>query len=278
MAYAPTLNLSVDANPAPRVEVVFASLHPDTASLAAIWRTGDGREWKVRGSVGISVSDQVARIDYEAPFGIPISYRAEMLNGAGDSLGFTDSSSEVTLDVDETWVHNPLNPQIALQVVTLQGTSYEWSRPVAGEVLFPKARRVGVVIGGARQGLRGQVFDLLVASDADADTFSSMLGTYSRTAVPVLCFRIGASDRSRLPRPLFGSVMDPREVDLTMQGGEDLGFRFQSDEVAPPAPALVIPLLTRADVDAYYSTRAQVDTDNATRLAVSRRYDLAGTA
>lgn len=278
MAYAPTLNVSVDANPCPRVEVVFTSLHPDTESLGAIYRTGDSREWKVRGSVGIAVSDQIARIDYEAPFGIPISYRAEMLNGAGDSLGFTDSSSEVTVDVDETWVHNPLNPQVALRVVTLDGTSYDWSRPVDGVVLYPKARRVGVVIGGARQGLRGQQFDLLVDSDADADAFSSMLGTYSRTAVPVLCFRIASTDRSRLPKPLFASVLNPREVDLTQQGGADIGFRFTSDEVAPPAPALVIPLLTRADIDAYYSTRAQVDADNATRFAVNRRYDLAGTA
>lgn len=279
MAYAPTINVSTDAAPAPRAEVVFSSLHPDTASLRAITRTGDGREWKVRGSVGIGVSDQVARIDYEVPFGIDVTYRAEMLNISGESLGFTDQSAPANVAVTDTWVHNPLNPQIALRVKMLQATSHQWSRPVGGETVFPIGRRVGVVIGGTRQGLRGQHFELWVESQADADVFAAMVGTYSRTAVPVLCFRIGSGVRMRIPKPLFGSVFDPREVDISLSsGGSDVGFSFDTDEVAPPAPALVIPLLTRADINAYYSTRAQVEADNASRFEVNRRYDLAGTA
>jgi hypothetical protein len=121
--------------------------------------------------------------------------------------------------------------------------------------------------------------DVVVDSIADADRFSALVGDYTTTTVPVLCFRVGTSVRVRLPRPLFAAVMDPREVDLNyVDGGENIAYAIEGDEVAPPTPALVIPLLTRADLNAYYAQRADLDADNLTRLAVNRRYDLAGTA
>jgi hypothetical protein len=279
MPYAPTVTALTDETPAPRTDVLFSSLDPDTASLRGIHRLGDNRDYLVRGSIDIDVAGATSRLDHEAPFGIPLTYRAEMLNGAGDSLGFTDASDPVTLDVDDTWVHNPLDPSTAVKCKLMSDSSKEWSRPVPGEVHWPLGRRVGVVVAGARQGLRGVTLSIMVESLAEADRFASLVGDYNTTATPVLCFRIGANVRMRIPRPLFAAVMDPRERSIDLHiGGERVGFSMIGDEAAPPTPALVVPLLTRADLNAYYATRAALNADNLTRLAVNRRYDLAGSA
>jgi hypothetical protein len=84
----------------------------------------------------------------------------------------------------------------------------------------------------------------------------------------------------RLPRPLFTDVLDLKErsIDLHIAGGTRTEFVTTGDEAAPPTPALVIPLLTRADLNAYYATRSALNADNLTRLGVNTRYDLAGTA
>ncbi len=279
MAYAPTVVPRLDAAPCPRAEVVFASLHPLTRSIRAFHRYGDGRDYRVRGSIDIPVTDQTARLDFEAPFGIPITYSAEMLDSAGNSLGETDQSAPVTLDVPDMWVHNPLDPSTSMRVEFRATAARDLSRPVSGNVFYPSRRRVAVVVAGERQGLRGVTLDVVVDTIEDADKFAALVGDYRRTTVPVLCFRVGANDRVRLPRPLFASVMDPREIDLTYAtGGTSIAFAIEGDEVSPPAPALVIPVLTRADLNAYYATRAALNADNATRLAANRRYDLAGTA
>ena len=282
MAYAPTVTPLTDEAPAPRTEVVFGALHPDTTSLRAIHRLGDGRDYRVRKSINRAVVGATSILDNEAPFGIPVTYRAEMLNVGGDSLGFTDTSTPVTLDVDDTWVHNPLDPTTAVKVSLLAESSHEWSRPVPGQVHFPIGRRVGVVVSGARGGLRGLKLSVMVESIAEADRFAKLVGDYTTTTVPVLCFRIGANQRMRIPRPLFAAVLDPKERELNLsqsQVGELVAFDMAGlDEVSPPTPALVVPLLTRADLNAYYATRAALNADNLTRLAVNRRYDLAGSA
>jgi hypothetical protein len=279
MPYAPTVEVSLDENPAPRVEVIFESLDPDTESLRAIHRLGDDRDYRVRRSVNIPVTDSTARLDVEVPFGIPVTYRAEMLDGAGESLGYTDPSDPVTLAVEDTWVHNPLDPTTSLKVQFRANAARELSRPVRGSTEFPSGRRVGVVVGGERQGLRGVVLDIIVDTIEAADRFAALVGDYNTTTVPVLCFRIGASDRIRLPRPLFASVFNPVERDVDyIHGGTRIAFDIEADEVSPPTPAVVVPLLTNADLNAYYASNTALNADNLTNLGVNRRYDLAGTA
>jgi hypothetical protein len=280
MPYAPTVTDLLDEAPAPRTSVLFSSLHPDTESLRAIHRLGGGRDFRVRDSINIAVSDQAQRLDHEAPFGIPLTYRAEMLNGAGDSLGFTDASAPVTLDVEDTWVHNPLDPTTAVKVGVLDRSDHEWRRPVPGEKFYPEGRRVAVVVSGARRGVQNVTLSVMVETLDDADRFANLVGDYNSVTTPVLCFRLGAGIKMRLPRPLFTDVLDLKErsIDLHIAGGTRTEFVTTGDEAAPPTPALVIPLLTRADLNAYYATRSALNADNLTRLGVNTRYDLAGTA
>jgi hypothetical protein len=277
MAYAPTITQYLDAAPMPRVEVLFTSFAAGTATVT-VYRLGDGREYKMRGAVRAIVAGALTRIDTEVPFGIPVAYRAEMFNAAGLSLGFTDST-ETTVNVAETWMHNPLDPKGGVAVAFRDNALNALSRPVMGDVYYPQGRRVGVVISGQRSGLRGVVLDVITDTVADADKVRGMLGDYSASTVPVLCFRVGAGDRLRIPRPLFAAVMDVQESDMNyVIGGTQITHAMKGDEVSPPAPGLFVPLLRRADLNAFYATRAALNADNLSRLSVNRRYDLAGTA
>lgn len=267
----------LDADPLPRVEVLVTDLPPEVTQVTG-YRLADGREHQVRGMVRASTTGAISRLDTEAPFGVSVTYRAEMFNAAGVSLGFTPSVT-LTLPVVGTWLHNPLDPTGAVRVELQVSAGRTLSRPVEGTVYRPQGRRVGVVIGGHRSGLRDLALLVYTTTLADADKVASMLGDYTSTTVPVLCVRIGSTTRMRVPRPLFLSVLDPKETALdVMRGGQLIGHDLSGDEVAPPAPGLFVPLLTRADLNAFYATRAALNADNLTRLDVNRRYDLAGTA
>ena len=274
---APIISMFYDRAPCPRAEVLFESFAAGTASVTG-WRSTGLIRYQVRGIVRSAVAGALTRIDFEIPFGVSVTYWAEQFDSAGVSLGET-AKTTVKFNVKETWVHNPLDPQGALQIVLTDSAAASISRPVPGDVVFPLGRSRGVVISGPRRGIAGVALDCYTQSDGDADKFDALLGGPDRSAVPVLCFRVGADMRIRLPRPLFASVLDLQEeaVDLRY-GGEMVRWRMSGTEVSPPAPGIFIPLLTRADINAFYPTRAAVNADNPSRLSVNRRYDLIGAA
>ena len=274
MAYAPTIIPFTNAAPAPRAEVLFTTFAPGTATVT-VYRLAEGREYQVRGAVNAAVAGSLSRIDSEVPFGVPATYRAEMFDAAGMSLGFTDSGA-VTLNVAETWVHNPLDPTGAVKVVFLQGSAKSIRRPSAGKVFYPEGRTVGVVISGARSGVTGIPLPVMTETFADADKIQAMLGGYGGRTVPVLCFR--TPPPMRIPRPFFVAVMDAAETDIAVSAGDEaLSWEIEGDEVAPPAPGLFVPLLTNADINAFYATNAALNAGNLTNLDVNRRYELANS-
>lgn len=280
MAYEPVLTAYYDAAPCPRVEVLFSSLDPAAATLT-VFRVAAGRTYTVRGGLRVATAGAFTRIDFEFPFGVETTVYAEMFDADGLSLGVTDSAS-TTLYVDETWVHNPLNPDGAVRVMFRGNAARSIDRPTNADVVFPQGRRVGVIVGGgARSGVRDVVLDVVTDTIEDADKFAALLGGYDSRTTPVLCFRIGASDRVRLPRPFFVGVSgSAAEVDFNyVHGyGETITHPLQGDEVAPPAPGLFIPLLTNADINAFYAANADVNSGSTSNLEINRKYEIAGTA
>ena len=271
MAYEPKITLYFDQKPTERAEVLFESFAAGTARVT-VFSTVAGRESQVRGAINASVAGALTRIDMQIPFGVPVTYHAEMFDSAGVSLGLTGSTM-TTFNVKTTSLHNPLDPQNAVHVVMAGTAAGSISRPVPGSVLYPLNRRVGVVISGTRRGVTGVVLDCYTATDEDADKVAAMVGGYSGNAVPVLCLRIGADMRMRIPRPFYAAVLDPREE---ARAGSKITWRMTGDEVSPPAPGIFIPLLTRADINAFYPTRAAVNAARPTRLSVNRAYELIG--
>nr|WP_278101167.1 hypothetical protein [Microbacterium proteolyticum] len=172
MVAAPVLTGYVDADPAPRVEVLFEEFAAGTETVT-VYRSAFGRERQVRGAVNAATAGALTRIDFEAPFNTLLSYRAEMFDADGISLGFTDvgtlgdvieglppgevlapSDSLVPgefvagtgLIVQSTWLHNPLFPQGAVPVELYPTTGESISSPAAGVVSRPRGRRVGVML------------------------------------------------------------------------------------------------------------------------------------
>jgi len=278
MVSAPELTAYVDEAPCPRVEVFFDDLDADTERIT-VYRTAKGREHKVRGMVNAAALGAFARLDFEVPFGVPATYRAEMFDGDGLSLGFTPAAS-ITVSSADSWMHNPLDPQGAVKVRLLEGTAETIDRPVPVTFSRPIGRRVAVALAEPRQGLAGLVMNVYAPDIETADKVQAMLGDDSSTAVPVVCIRIGEREEPmRVPRPLFLGVASIRERDVGVRKG--LGITRQEmvgDEAAPPVPGLIVPLLTRDDIDAYYATRDDIDAAYLRRIDIDRDYSLAGYA
>jgi hypothetical protein len=254
------------------VLVVFSTLATGTQTLN-VYRTAEGRQFKVRGGVNLFAVGGAAVMDYECPFGIPASYQAEQFNSSGVSLGFTDAAT-VTLAVTQTWIHQPLSPTLAVTGKITMDSANSFTRPIPGSTVWPEGATVGRVIGGQRQGLNQTQVNVKLASAADSDMFLSMFGGYSSNFPAVLCIR--TPPIIRMPRLLFAACLRPQEV----IGGINrlIVWQMVIDEVAPPAPGLLLPTLRRKDIDAAFATRGARAAAYATRLQRDSDYSKAGLA
>lgn len=273
---APTLTAYLDAAPCPRVEVFFPSFAAGTATVT-VYRLVGSQERLVRGAVNAPTGGTLTRIDFEVPFNVPATYRAEQFDASGNSLGFTPSAS-VTVGSVDTWMHNPLEPEGAARVVFGGDSALKIVRPSQGVISRPLGRRVGVVLSEPRQGVSGLQIDVRTTTEADADAVQAMFG--DRGMPPVVCIRLGSSySVMRVPQPLFLSALSVAEIDIAHQyGAGEISHQLDGDEVDPPIPGLFVPLLTRADLNAFFATRTALNAGGLTRADINRRYDLAGTA
>lgn len=274
---APTLTVDTSGNPFVEFFIDAGDLDP-AAERLRLYRFSDNRQWKVRGGWDIAVG--VAVLDFECPFGVDATYRAEVFDGAGLSLGFTDYAT-VTLDVGSVWVHNPLVPAegIELGAAALLDDSGARAtrRPIVGSVVYTEGSMLGRWIGSGRRGVVDYSLGFAVESLDLADRFQGMLGDYNTRQVGVLCVR--TPPPVRIPRTFFTSVPDPTEVSVDVQwGGQRTDIVFTATEVDPPFVGLVTPLLTYDDLDAAYSTYDERDAAYATYTDMDRDYSLAGLA
>jgi hypothetical protein len=268
----PQLVPRLDRSPVERVVLTFREVLPG-ATYVNVWRISDGRTTEVRGGLGKYAVGGFPLIDYEAPFGVPITYRAEMFTDATltVSLGFTETAT-TQLDAVEPCVHQPLNPASAVWPRLMQGTADDIVRRTPGEMVYAEGAQVGTWLGQQRRGIEGLQLRLLTETLGDADRFQQLL-----QSVAVLCVR--TPPPIRIPRTFFGSVDELHEVafDVAQLGGSVM-FEFQADEVRPPAPGLVPAILRRDDIDTAYATREQRAAAYLTRLDRDRDYSLAGLA
>lgn len=266
----PAFTLYMDGNPS--VEIFFTNYVSGTARVR-LYRYSEGRTWLVRG--GVDIAPSVAVRDYEVPSGITSTYRAEMFDAAGNSLGFNTPAS-VTMPAFGPVVHQPLDPSLYARVTVLLETAQTLSRPMPGELTYTEGATVGRRIGQRRRGLSGVNLEFMTETIADADMVQAMLGTYETEQVAMLCVR--TPPPIRIPRTLFAAAdtLEEIETDVHM-GGTAVRYRMQADEVEPPFPGLVKPLLTYDDIDTAGDYDVQ-DARWATYSDRDRAYELAGQA
>lgn len=274
---APGLNPLATMDPVPRVEYKFAEVLDGTAQATVFRITGKSVK-RVRGAISVAAAGGFSGIDTEAPFNVPLTYRAEMFNAKGVSLGFTDSRN-VVVRFDGTVIHQPLDPTRAALVDLRPKFAEEMTRPFQGDVVYPLGSSLGVYIGSGRQGVTG--IDLTVVTDSlkQADAFASVWGdqTEERAQLPVVCIR--TQPRWRLPMPLFAAVLDPTEARFDTEfGGETIDWPMRGTEVRPPLEALARALLTYADFEATFTTYEAFENAYLTYFDAESDFDLAGTA
>lgn len=273
------VNPMLDEAPCPRAEVLVTELGPEVARVT-VWRSAAGIEMRVRGAIDVPTAGALSEIDIEVPYGVPVTYRAELWSASGESLG-NISSEPVTLPVVDTWIHNPLDPRGATKVKVRSTAAAVLSRPANVTFARPIGRRVAVPLAEPRSGLQGLSFDVWAPDEETAARVQAMIGSPDRDLPPVLCIRVGTRDgRMRIPKPLFLGVQSIDEVDVSVQtdAGGATWQQIVGDEVAPPVPGLSIPLLTWADLEAYFPTFGDLEAAHATFGDIDRRYDLAGYA
>ncbi len=266
----PTLTAVNDSNPCPRVQIVFTEF-PPTINTINVYRVAEGRQFKVRGGVNLFAIGGAALVDYEAPFGVPAVYRAEMFDASNNSLGFTTTAT-VTLTVTDSWIHQPLSPTLAVKVRVFMDSANDLTRPSPGQVTYPEGATVGTLIGGQRRGLSQMALNVRLFSTADADELLSMWGSYTTDFPAVVCVR--TPPPLRIPRTLFAGSLAPHEVIVGVNAM--LTYQMVVDEVAPPSAGLIIPLLRRNDIDAAFTTRAARAAAYATRILRDTDYSKSG--
>lgn len=271
-ALDPAFTLYMEGNPS--VEIFFTNYVAGTARLR-LYRYSEGRTWLVRG--GVDIAPSVAVRDYEVPSGVTSTYRAEMFNASGVSLGFNTPAS-VTMPAFGPILHQPLDPALFAEVILMVGTAEKLSRPTPRDVVYTEGSGVGRHIGSRRRGLTRTPLLLEVESEEAGDMVQAMLGTYETEQVGVLCLR--TPPPTRVPRTFFFSSDELEEIDVNVHypvGGVLIRYEARADEVEPPFPGLVKPLLTYDDIDTAGNYAVQ-DARWATYSDRDRAYELAGQA
>jgi len=277
-----TLVAHPDGSPAPYVDV-YADGFPAGAESLTVWRTVEGRQFKVRGLVDVdAAAGAVTILDFEAPFDLPASYRVEFKDALGALLEYS-APAVVTLSMPASapayaaWFHNPLDPASSVRVELRGQNNRQLTRPVDYEVFRVPGRSVGVAIfGGSRRGYERLVLDCVTMTAEDEGRFDALFGGYDDFTIPIVCVR--AHPVTRLPATLFALVGAPSKVPLDgVDMGGQLWWGLEGDEVAPPPEAFVTALLDYAAFTAFYSSYAEFTASYVDYTTASRDYTIAGT-
>lgn len=275
MATTVTITPYLDENPTPRVEVLVQGA---PAGFVTVTRSTDQRSYEVQGAIVQPTGSGVSVIDAAVPFGVPVTYQAQLFDTDGiTSLGFV-TSDPITLPVIDIWVHQPLDPHLAVKVDLTDASAASLTRGFDGETVYPDGASVGVWVGGRRRGLEGVQLELETSTQADMDTLQSIFGGYGDDEPAVICVRTPPGF-SRLPRTLYLACKSPTVVDINVRyGGTLTVLQVTGDEVRPPAPGLVAALLRYQDTDLFFGTYSAIDANYGSYLARDRDYAKAGYA
>ena len=261
----------------PRIEVLVQGA---TSARLTVRRLADGQAPAVvRGAINLVVTNPLAVVDYEAPLGVPVQYQVEEFSALGASLGFS-TSAPVTLDVEGTFLHQPLYPERCVRVLHLDASLIEHQVSFAGDHARPGLRKLGVWFGRGRGGTRATL-EFATETQTDHDILISMFGVGDEQVPPVLCLR--TTDPVRLPMPFYLLAAEPGYKGFDWHhDGQTTIWRWSVEQTTPPAPSIVVPGYTYEDLEAYYAamagTYSTLAADHSTYSDVERRYDLTGYA
>lgn len=153
------------------MELVIRDL--TAGATITLWRIVGGQQSLVRGASGLLQraalsGTQLLLDDYEAPIGVPVTYRAEFYSTAGvgaGTFGFPSATLSVPAPSD-CWIKDPIEPY--RNVMLRASAAPDWARPAQSTEFRIRQRRNSVFLYDVRGGLTGtlQVWTLTDAERA----------------------------------------------------------------------------------------------------------------
>lgn len=154
-----------------------------TSRLMTVYRVlADGAKSLVRGASGLldrvaSTDDTAIVTDYEAPLGVPFSYRIEFYSTTTGLLIEWRTTTTVTLDPGDpgyAWLKDPARPLLNRRVLVRQAP--DWQQPIEQNALRPRGRQNAVVLSGVRSGREGSLV-VWTQSDDEREALRFLLAT-----------------------------------------------------------------------------------------------------
>jgi hypothetical protein len=129
------------------------------------------------------------------------------------------------------------------------------SRELGGDVVPTSAASVPIAINTVRGGWTQMTFDVVTYQESEAEALDALFGGYDvDQSSGVICFRLAENTPSLYPRTFFGRVKAPEPRWWPRgdgNGNRRADWRITATEVQPPAPALVEPIVSWADWQAW---------------------------
>lgn len=256
---APTVATSAQTTTA-RIKVTVTKAVGDTVpfDLVDVERSDDGGStWVfVRGATAQQPPGDVFIIyDYEAPFGIPVLYRARSTDqtASGDISGPWGQSSTVTLSPTVAWLKHPTNPALNTEVTIVEIPRLQ--RGLAQGVNRIIGRADPVVISDTRWTPEGEA-TFVTLEDAEADTILATLDEVS----PLL-LQTPAEHGWGSRWVVFADVVEERATRLAVEEARYWRAPFTVVE-RPTDDGITIGGFTWGDLDDTYTDwQALLDTD-----------------
>lgn len=256
---------------------------PVGTDTVTLWRSCQGVRMKVRQGVERSFG-VMGWQDFEAGFDVPSTYELECFY-QDEIWGLTPLGTIPLGSVTLPWVgpengvlvQQPLDPTLSVVAVNLNGSWPAITRETVGGLALTQGARVPVFYGGGpRQGVKGAALDFGVESRADAGRLWDTLGSPDRPQLQSWLIR---AHQSHLPRVFFCHVGALTETDIDLRdGGEWSRFQAVVDEIAPPAPGLLISPLSYDDLDVSFESYTDMDAEFATYSARDTAWSYAGAS
>lgn len=232
-----------DGSPCPHAKAIVSGIVGQTITLR---RTSGGQSAVVRGVYKVPVLGSSMEFwDYEAPFGVPVAYRAEVVSGGGTAMA---QSAPVTLNVDRVWISDPLSPKVSCAAELVDSL---------GEFGYDRAGTIAQVVGDstpiAMVGTRQEASNVPVVfrTRTALDRLSVM--TVLRATDPLLIRCPGDLPFASLPPLAYvtcGRIVErPMNANLDL---EDVRIEFPATVVRPPTASVqVAPNPYQKDLDDF---------------------------
>lgn len=248
MALSAVIDVDITGNP-----LVTLTISGVTGARITVSRQWFGQRAPVRGGqLALVLGSVMIAQDWEAPFGIPVTYTVECYSGAGVLLE-SWLSGPITIPVTVPWISDPIAPRSAC-AVSLDGDSMrsmEYGRD--GKVVGILGSSQPIAVVGTRNEASGFSLGFQVDTDNERETVLSIL----KSADPVLVRLPPAW--VLLPPLAYVTADSVTEEDVTrFAGGTKSTLWIDGTLVSPQTANVIVPPRTYADLAAEASTYADM--------------------